>query len=383
MQTREQAARPRFTGRLWRDIKPNMNPNYLIKGVLPRDGLAVVWGAKKNGKSFWVFDLIMHVVTGRQYRSHKVRQGGVAYIALEGSSGFDNRVEAWRQRYCNDPDEELPLLLINERLNLVNDYRVLITAIRKQLPDVVLIVIDTLNRALAGDENNSLDMGKFIRAADALGTAFGCLVLLIHHCGIAGSRPRGHTSLAGADDASIAIERNKEKVIKATVEHAKDFEAGAVFASRLAPIEIGTDKDGDAVSSCVVVEVAAEDAEEAEDAEPADAGGRKVPKGAQGALDILRRLLASSIDSIAPKDSGLPDGTRVCREERWRTYFYEASSSRKQDTKKRAFNRAYNELIKAGIISEWEDGYVWLLPPLQTGQTGQTGQNGTNVPMSR
>jgi hypothetical protein len=378
MQT--QAARPRFTGRMWRDVKPNMNPNYLIKGVLPRDGLAVVWGAKKNGKSFWVFDLIMHVVTGRQYRGHKVRQGGVAYIALEGSSGFDNRVEAFRQRYCNDADEELPLLLINERLNLVNDFKVLIAAIRKQLPDVVLIVIDTLNRALAGDENNSLDIGKFIQAADALGTAFNCLILLIHHCGLAGSRPRGHTSLAGADDASIAIERNKEKVIKATVEHAKDFEAGAMFASRLAPIEIGTDNDGDAVTSCVIVEVPIEEAEEAEDTQPADAGGRKVPKGAQDALDILRRLLASSIDSIAADDSILPKGTRLCREERWRTYFYEASP-KKQDTKKRAFNRAYKELIKAGIISEWEDGYVWLLPPLE--QTGQTGQNGTNVPMSR
>jgi RecA-family ATPase len=89
----------RFIGRMWQDIKPNFRPNYLVKGILPRDGLAVVWGAKKSGKSFWTFDLIMHVVTGRPYRGRKVRQGSVVYIALEGSSGFDNRVEAWRQRY--------------------------------------------------------------------------------------------------------------------------------------------------------------------------------------------------------------------------------------------------------------------------------------------
>ena len=89
-------SRQRFIGRMWRDIGANLSPSYLVKGVLPRDGLGVVWGAKKCGKSFWVFDLVMHVVTGREYRGRKVRQGSAVYIALEGSSGFDNRIEAWR-----------------------------------------------------------------------------------------------------------------------------------------------------------------------------------------------------------------------------------------------------------------------------------------------
>jgi hypothetical protein len=368
---------------MWRDIEPNLNPNYLIKGVLPRDGLAVVWGAKKNGKSFWVFDLIMHVVTGREYRGHKVRQGGVAYIALEGSSGFDNRVEAWRQRYCNETDDELPLLLINEQLNLTEDVQALIAAIRAQMPDVVLIVIDTLNRALLGDENNSLDMGRFIRAADALGTAFGCLVLLIHHCGIAGSRPRGHTSLSGADDVSIAVAReDKSDLIRSTVEHAKDFGAGTIFASRLEQVELGIDNDGDPVTSCVITAVEANEVQEAEQTEQADPSGRKVPKGAQLALEVLRKLFASSIDNIAaPKEAGLPPGTRICRAEKWREHFYKASPADNQDSKRRAYKRAHEQLFKAGILDVWDE-YVWLPPPEQTGQTGQTGQQDKSGQMS-
>ena len=70
-------------------------------------------------------------------------------------------------------------------------------------------MIDTLNRSLTGSENDPEDMAKYIAAADRIRAAFRCSVLVVHHCGIAGSRPRGHTSLAGADDAQIAIERDE------------------------------------------------------------------------------------------------------------------------------------------------------------------------------
>ena len=273
----------RFIGRMWRNIGANLSPNYLVKGVLPRDGLGVVWGAKKCGKSFWVFDLFMHVVTGRSYRGRKVRQGSAVYIALEGSSGFDNRIAAWRDRNCIESDDDLPLLLINERLNLTEDFQQLIDAIRLQMTDVVLIVIDTLNRALLGSENDSADMGRFIRAADALGAAFNCLVLLIHHSGVAGSRPRGHTSLSGADDVSIAVTRNeKSKVIRCTVEHAKDFEAGAAFDSNLEGVELGTDDEGDPVTSCVITPCVDSGA---------DRAAAKLSKTEQLAYDALKRTI--------------------------------------------------------------------------------------------
>lgn len=76
-------------------------------------------------------------------------------------------------------------------------------------------MIDTLNGAMIGDENSSADMAKFIAAADAIKTAFGCAVILVHHCGIAGTRPRGHTSLSGADDCQIAISRNEGGLVTA------------------------------------------------------------------------------------------------------------------------------------------------------------------------
>src|SRR4051812_33101663 len=43
------------------DLRPSSEPSYLVKGLLPRVGLAVIWGPPKCGKSFWFFDLLLHV----------------------------------------------------------------------------------------------------------------------------------------------------------------------------------------------------------------------------------------------------------------------------------------------------------------------------------
>ena len=207
-------------------------PNYLVKGIIPRTGIVVVWGPPKCGKSFWTFDLVMHIALGRVYRGHRVQQGAVVYAALEGGHGFRNRVEAWRRRRLNGHAERgVPFYLIDEPIDLVADCAELIREIREQLttPPAVVIV-DTLNRALIGDENKSDDMAKFIRAVDMIRVAFGCAVIVIHHCGVAGSRPRGHSSLTGADDAAIAIERNGDGIITVKIEHLKDGEAAAPMA---------------------------------------------------------------------------------------------------------------------------------------------------------
>ena len=59
-----------------REVKPRLAPIpfnqillgttavYLVKDLIPREGLVVVWGPPKGGKTFWTFDLIMHVALG-------------------------------------------------------------------------------------------------------------------------------------------------------------------------------------------------------------------------------------------------------------------------------------------------------------------------------
>ena len=117
--------------------------NYAIKGIFPKTGLAVVWGPPKSGKSFWTFDAVMHIATGRPYRGRNVRKGTVCYLALEGGSGFAGRIEAWRRHH--DPPQNVPFYLLDVPIDLVADHAALIDTIRQQVPGVpAVIVIDTL-----------------------------------------------------------------------------------------------------------------------------------------------------------------------------------------------------------------------------------------------
>jgi AAA domain len=247
----------RLTLRAFEDIHMNTAANYLVKGVIPRAGLAIAWGPPKCGKSFWTFDLVMHIALGREYRGNRVQQGPVVYLALEGGYSFRNRVEAWRRHHLNGHCEPVPFYLLDVPIDLVADCDKLIAAFKLQLPDrpPAVVVIDTLNRALIGDENKSDDMARFIRAADMVRAAFTCAVIIVHHCGVAGSRPRGHTSLSGADDVQIAVERNDSGIMTVKVECMRDGDASAPMACRLERIELGNDDDGDPITSCIVVPV--------------------------------------------------------------------------------------------------------------------------------
>ena len=244
-------SKARFQLTRFRDIAITEGVAYLVKDLLPTLGLVVVWGPPKCGKSFWMFDLSMHIALGRGYRGRRVQQGPVVYLALEGGKGFTHRVEAFRRRHSVT---DAPFYLITDRTDLVNDHRQLIDEIKAQSSErPALVVIDTLNRSLIGSENSDKDMAAYIRAADVIREAFECTVAIIHHCGVAGDRPRGHTSLTGAVDAQLAVKRDDEGIIRVKVEWLKDGQEGAEIASGLEQVELGTDSYGDPIVSCVVV----------------------------------------------------------------------------------------------------------------------------------
>ncbi len=237
-------------------VQLSTTPSYLVKGLIPRQGLVVIWGPPKCGKSFWAFDVAAHIALGRPYRDRKVRQGAVVYLVLEGEHGIGARVEAFRKQHLGEEASPTPLFLLPTRLDLIREYQTLIDEITAQTTDnpPALIVIDTLNRSLSGFESRDEDMGAYVKAADAVREAFGAAVVVIHHCGIEATRPRGHTSLTGAADAQIAVKRDGDGVICATLEWLKDGPEGAVVYSKLDPVDVGTDDDGDPITSCIIIE---------------------------------------------------------------------------------------------------------------------------------
>jgi hypothetical protein len=350
----ESPKRPQYRFNLIRfdQIKRRQTSTYLIKGLIPRNGLVVVWGPPKCGKSFWVFDAVMHIALGWEYRGRRVTAGSVVYLALEGQDGFADRVDAFRQRRL-EGDEVPSFFLVKERTDLIRDHAELIKCIRSQCDGPSAVVIDTMNRSLVGSESKDEDMAAYIKAADAIKETFDCAVIIIHHCGIDGTRPRGHTSLTGAADVQISVKRTADNVT-AEVEFAKDMPEGAVISSRLEVIELGADQDGDQMTSRVVVP-----APSAENPEPKTKAKPTISKAAKIALRALNEALADDGKIII--SSYAPDNTKAVSEEMWRKYAYKRGISVGADrAKQKAFKAATQSLLTSAVVATWDDQY-WVV----------------------
>jgi hypothetical protein len=342
-----------------KDIKLDTSPSYVIEGLIPKDGLVVIWGPPKCGKTFWTFDLMMHVALGWEYRGRLIEPGTVVYIACEGERGLAARNAAFRQDKISDAgDDDPPFYLLTTRLDLPGEVNTLIFDIAAQIPPDEprsCIVLDTLNRSIRGSESSDEDMSAYVAAADALRERFKCAVIIIHHCGTDGTRPRGHTSLTGACDAQLAVSRDAVDKVITTIEFMKDGAEGEPLASTLRIVEVGTDDNEKPITSLVI--------------DPADPPQKQTVKkriqlsdGAKIALKQLKNALAApNISEPVPESGSVKSGTRGIKIDLWRKYCYQAgiSEGEAESAKRNAFNRAREKLLAEEIINGWGE-WVWI-----------------------
>jgi AAA domain len=302
-----------------------------------------------RGKSFWVYDAVMHIALGREYRGRSVQPGAVVYVACEGERGLGARTAAFRRRKLADGDDP-PFFLLATRLDLVADADVLISDIKNQIAGAgcSTITVDTLNRSIAGSESRDEDMGNYVKAADKLREAFGGLIVLIHHCGINGERPRGHTSLTGACDAQIAVKRDEVDRIIATVEFMKDGAEGDEIISRLAVADVGYDEDGEPITSCVI-----ERADGEARTRPAQPR-KKLASAARVGLEQLKNCMADNAVDI-PASNHVPRSVKGVTLEQWQGYLAKAGIINMKGSYREQFKRIRVTLQDAGFIGVWGD----------------------------
>jgi hypothetical protein len=331
------------------DLRPGTKSASLVAGVIPRAGLVAVWGPPKCGKSFWTFDLVMHIALGWAYRGLRVVQGPVVYLAFEGAEGFNNRAEAFRRTH--EIEDRPWFYLLGSNAKLVRDHKALIDSIDGQTDrPPTCVVLDTLNRSIDGSESKDADMGAYLAAAEAIVEEFDCVVIIVHHCGIDATRPRGHTSLTGAVDAQISVKRDAAGNVVVEVEAMKDGAEGATFVSALQVITVGTDDDGQEITSCAIVEVAA-------------AGTKpkaKLSQVATAALRVLHECLAD-LGRKPPPSAHIPQGvTSSVTLTEWRDYLFKHSLINKDGGYREQFRRLHVTLKNAGAIGIWDEN-VWTV----------------------
>lgn len=231
-----------------------------VEGLLTEGGASVIYGPSNCGKSFWIVDLGVSVAMGRPFRDElEVDRGAVVYVALEGGRGARNRLKALR--LSGRLAEDAPFYLIFDSFSLLENghsqrLAETISEVGRQagMP-VKLVILDTMARAMAGgDENSGQDMAAAVKSIDAVRMATGAHVAVVHHCGKDEARgARGHSSLRAAVDTEIEVLRPRgETVSTVRVTKQRDLRPGEPLPFSLHVIELGTDRRGNPVTSCIV-----------------------------------------------------------------------------------------------------------------------------------
>ncbi|WP_240523418.1 AAA family ATPase [Polaromonas sp. AER18D-145] len=221
-----------------------------VRGVLPAEGLAALYGPSASGKSFLGFDAAAAIAEGRRWFDCRVEAAPVVYAALEGEAGFKLRVAAWEAHTGRALPAGLSMVLQSFKLTEPQDVQDLAAVV----PAGAVVFLDTLNRAApTADENSSKDMGEILSAAKELQSLTGGLVVLIHHTGKDATKGlRGHSSLFAAMDAAIEVSRDGDRR-EWRVAKSKDGQDGDAHPFKLQIEMLGADDYGDAITSCAVV----------------------------------------------------------------------------------------------------------------------------------
>lgn len=225
-------------------------PSWIVKGVLPRAELVVLFGESGSGKSFIALDIAAAIDRGIAWRGRRVKQGRVVYICAEGAGGFRNRLVAYQQAHqC-----ELGIGVIANAPNLLQKDDALDVCRAIGRADVV--IIDTFAQTTpGGNENAAEDMGKALAHCKGIHRATGALVILVHHAGKDLSRgARGWSGLKAAADAELEVLRLESGRMLRTSKM-KDGQDDEAWGFDLEPQSIGMDEDGDVITSCTVREL--------------------------------------------------------------------------------------------------------------------------------
>lgn len=236
--------------------------NYLIDGFIQKEALQMIFGEPGCGKTFTAFDMSCSISCEAIHSWHgrDIEHGDVVYFVGEAVKGAKRRFRGWCV-HNNVTPEQTRIHFCDEVFKLDDDSTehcidTTISEIRKICEKPVLIVIDTVNVFMGGDENKTIDTDKYLDANRRLRKEFGCTVLSIHHVGVspdAKNRARGSSAFKGAMDIEIKV-TNQDSIITLTQTKNKDNEKEKPITFKLSAIPIPGcfDKNGRQITTCVI-----------------------------------------------------------------------------------------------------------------------------------
>lgn len=228
--------------------------NWLIKDLIEKGTIGMLFGAPASGKSFIATDLAFCVATGKNFANNSVSKGQVVYLAGEGINGLSKRFKALEEKYQTKTSD---IFISNMPASLMckQSAEDIVKEIDNICPNPALIIVDTLHRNFGGgDENSAKDVGKLMVVLTSIINHTGATILLVHHCGHgAGDRARGSSSLKAAVDVEYKVTKDADVVTMKNTK-VKDFEEPEPISFNLVPKPISgwLDDTGRPIQSAIL-----------------------------------------------------------------------------------------------------------------------------------
>ena len=190
---------------------------FCIETLLP-DGITMLGGAPKIGKSWMVLEMGLHIAKGIPFWNLPTKQGTVLYLALEDSFA---RIQNRLNRLTDDVPNNMFFATMSG--TLANTLCSQIEHFFSEHRDTVLIIIDTFQIV----RNNGIDTSYAndydeVRKLKALADSLKISLLLVHHLRKQGdsdplNKLSGTTGISGAMDAVFILDVSKRNARGATL----------------------------------------------------------------------------------------------------------------------------------------------------------------------
>lgn len=190
-------------------------PQWIIPGVIPT-GFTLVGGAPKLGKSWFALQIAQAVAAGGYTFGKKIEKGNVLYLALEDPA---RRLKDRMVRQKWEIGMPCDFLTVGKYQETIGDLR---NGGGEKLNNYItgrdykLIVIDTLSRAISGDQNDAMEMTNWLTPVQEIAHETNCCIMLLDHHNKIGSSDAvrdvlGSTAKGAMADTIVGLYRERGK----------------------------------------------------------------------------------------------------------------------------------------------------------------------------
>lgn len=251
------------------DANAAVRPSWLVKEWLPREGVVLLAGQSRIGKTFLSLELAGALATGGGFFGRPVRERvGVLILAAEGAGTIAPRLEALRLHRLGGIDATaLPIAWAE--ISDANEIGAIVTAAAAEMQArfglrLGMIAVDTVAAAFSVDENDAQLATTAMKALGKLAGDAGCLIVAVAHYGKSdGAGVRGSSAWTASADVILAATGEISEITgevkdrKLALTKSRYAETGPIADFELRSVNLGVDEDGDPISAAIVRPISA------------------------------------------------------------------------------------------------------------------------------